>query len=281
MSYGSCCLSVFLTCQPVVLCLCSAVCGIQVLVAATGINWHHPVILCQLVSANGIPQAQSLYSHSLPTLPVYMHCRDFMQVFSTLYLLQLPGDSWHEALAVSGWSGSLAADGMSSSPQPAASVHQAMPGATLAPAEGPPGHGAGQTLTGQHEGQQQQPRVQPQAPGKGQQHSQQQCLQVSPECLAWACRPQFKLVVGSACEVLLSLGQRDKHIITQVNCWHDEAVLTSTEAAPRLASAVDLEISVRPVCGSCLQLLPAGLQSPCNLLNQPVTACPSLSGPAW
>jgi len=151
-----------------------------------------------------------------------------MQVFSTLYLLQLPGDSWHEALAISGWSGAMAADGMSSSPQPAASLHQAMPvGAIPAPAEGPPGHGAGQALTQQHEGQQrqqQQSRVQPQAPGKGQQHSQQQCLQVSPECLAWACRPQFKLVVGSTCEVMLSLGQRDKHITTQVNCWRDEPV---------------------------------------------------------
>jgi hypothetical protein len=139
------------------------------------------------------------------------HHRDFMQVFSTLHLLQLPSSPWQQAVAVSGWSGALSADSIDhTQQQPVAGLdlQAASPGSLLATAQ----------LQEQTIDQQQQ---QLSAAGQGQHEQQQQllrqqCQQVSSECMVWADKPQFKLMVASTCEVVLSLGQLGKHQQTQV-----------------------------------------------------------------
>lgn len=138
--------------------------------------------------------------------------RDFMQVFSTLYLLQLPGRQ-QQAVAVSAWGGTSATAGCMDPSQ-----QQQVPGSSLMSdmqaAASPDSPQAIVQL-----GQQSDSRELG-TDGQGQ-HKQQLmqntvCQQVPAQCMAWAGRPQFKLMVAHSCEVVLGLGQANHELLAQV-----------------------------------------------------------------
>lgn len=134
-----------------------------------------------------------------------------MQVFNTLHMLQLPGRQ-QQAVAVSAWGGtSVTAGCMDPSQQ------QQMPGSSLLSdmqaAASPDSPQAVAQL-----GQQSDSRELG-TDGQGQHKQlpmQSVCQQVPAECMAWAGRPQFKLMVAHMCEVVLGLGQVNHGLLAQV-----------------------------------------------------------------
>lgn len=148
-------------------------------------------------------------------------CRDFMQVFSTVHLLQLPSSRWTAATAVSGWSGAFAAEfsatqqeqhssSFSSSMQPL--LPDSIQGA------GPLQDEAQADASGQSAGACSPTREQQQSQQQTRTHNaRQQCRQVAPECLSWAARPQFRLVAAATCEVVLTLQQQEQCLTAKVS----------------------------------------------------------------
>jgi hypothetical protein len=184
-------------------------------------------LVCECVHAHGNWVRQP---PAISPLLLMLVCRDFMQVFSTVHLLQLPSSRWTAATAVSGWSGAFAAEfldtqqdqhssSFSSSMQPLLpdSIQEA----------GPSQDEAQGGASGQSAGACSPTREQQQTQQQMQRHNaRQQCRQISPECLSWAARPQFRLVAEATCEVVLTLQQQDQCLIAKVS-WS-----TSTTGLP-------------------------------------------------
>lgn len=138
--------------------------------------------------------------------------RDFMQVFSTLHLLQLPGRQ-QQAVAVSAWGGTSATAGCM---DPSQQQHVPAGSSLLSDMQAAAAPDSPQAVV--QLGQQSDSR-EFKTDGQGQ-HKQQlmqsMCQQVPAECMAWAGRPQFKLMVAHTCEVVLGLGQVNNGLLAQV-----------------------------------------------------------------
>jgi hypothetical protein len=191
--------------------------------------------------------------------------RDFTQVFGKLYLLQLPGSHWQQAMAFSGWDGALAADCLD--------VSQSLQQQELPPPQPPPppqqkqeeqddsslarlGHTTMYRPQGTAQPQQLTDSLLQEAAAKQQgttqqhQHQQQQvrqqCQQVPAECMAWAGRPQFRLQTASTCEVVLCLQQCDTRLLRpQVGFNHSSNSLP--QACRGLSVWPLVFLSARPV----------------------------------
>jgi hypothetical protein len=183
-------------------------------------------------------------------------CRDFMQVFSTVHLLQLPSSRWTAATAVSGWSGAFAAEFLDTQQEQHSSSMQPLLPDSIQGAEHSQDE-AQADASGQSAGTCSPTRERQHSQQQTQTHNaRQQCRQVSPECLSWAARPQFRLVAEATCEVVLTLQQQDQCLTAKVRAFRELcchltravcfAALSDSHAAPASSLSTQQGMQHRP-----------------------------------
>jgi hypothetical protein len=145
-------------------------------------------------------------SHLQGVLP--LHCRDFIQVFNRLWVVQLMPENWHQISLSSGWMGAAAGG-------PAAAVDKQGVAGT-----GAVGHATAYTPA--EDSRAATKSAVAQADGRNSkllgntasQQQQQQSLAGASVSMfsSWCCNPQFRLSMAGSGQVIVCLGQRDPQV---------------------------------------------------------------------
>jgi hypothetical protein len=157
-----------------------------------------------------------------PCLPACLPaCRDFIQVFSTCWVVQLPPSSWHQIRLSAGWLEASAGGPPAALTAPTCTTVGDLSGPFKGLACSSPvacqdrPSSPWQQPLGTVTGTSSQP---PPPPAALRSHSQHGIPQLLPAggpltiSSSWCCNPQFKLVVSSSANMVICLAQRDLHV---------------------------------------------------------------------